>query len=147
MYTCWLLAANEGRARVFEIHPSDGAWREVEDCISAEAHLPTHLLLRDAKGQLVGGSGGVVHSTSARSDPHDVAAHQFATALVDDLKRAKEAGRFQRLDIVAPPKFLGMLRSELPDALGQVVGRELNKDWSNLDADEIARRYVSTKTH
>lgn len=145
MTTHWLLAANEGRARVFEINPTDSTWHEVEDFIFMETHMPNRELASDAQGQMAGFAGGSVHSTSPRSDPHDLATHRFAAALVADLMKAKTEGRFQRLDIAAPPRFLGVLRNALPAALASVLGRELNKDWSHLDASDMARRYVEMR--
>jgi protein required for attachment to host cells len=141
----WLLVANEGRARVFEIDSTNGGWREVEDCISAEATLPRRKLADDAQGQIVGGGGAMVHATSARSDLHDVAVGRFASDLMKDLVSARNQGRFDRLDIVAPPRFLGVLRAALPDALTGLIGRELHKDWSHLELTEMARRYVDTR--
>lgn len=128
MDTYWLLAANEGRARVFEITPSNATWTEVEDCISPVAPQP-------------------MQASFGQAEPHELDAQRFASSLVKDLKKAQEAGRFQRLDIAAPPSFLGFLQEALPDALKQSLGYEWMKDWARLDISEIARRYGRPTSH
>jgi protein required for attachment to host cells len=98
-------------------------------------------------GQIVGGPAGRLHVISARTPLHDVIAAQFARGLVDDLVEAHDDGRFQQLDIVAPPRFLGLIRQTLPLSLASHVGLELDKDWVHLPASDVARRYEAVKLH
>ena len=51
------------------------------------------------------------------------------------------AQRFDRLVLVAPPKFLGALRKELHKEVEKLVAEELPKDLSWLNAREIERYF------
>ena len=65
----------------------------------------------------------------------------FAKRIGDYLDRARNAHRYDRLHLIAPPKFLGQLRKELGKEVQKLVADELPKDLSWLNAREIERRY------
>ena len=52
------------------------------------------------------------------------------------------AQRFDRLVLVAPPKFLGALRKELHKEVQKLVSDELPKDLSWFNAREIERYFA-----
>jgi hypothetical protein len=58
------------------------------------------------------------------------------------LDKARIAQRFDRLVLVAPPKFLGALRKELHKEVEKLVADELPKDLSWLKAREIERYFA-----
>lgn len=65
----------------------------------------------------------------------------FAKRLGDYLDKARTSHRYDRLHLIAPPKFLGQLRKELGKEVGKLVVEELPKDLSWLDARELERKY------
>ena len=57
--------------------------------------------------------------------------------MADHLESARTEGRFQRLFVVAPPAFLGLLRDHFSHALGTLVTGEVNKNLVQLAPDEL----------
>src|SRR5678815_11276 len=62
--------------------------------------------------------------------------------LGDYLEGARTAHRFDRLHLVAAPKFLGQLRKELGTEVRKMLTEELPKDLSWLDARALAARFA-----
>jgi protein required for attachment to host cells len=58
------------------------------------------------------------------------------------LDKARIAQRFDRVVLVAPPKFLGALRKELHKEVEKLVAAQLPKDLSWLNAREIERYFA-----
>jgi protein required for attachment to host cells len=57
--------------------------------------------------------------------------------LGDFLDKARAENRFVELVLIAPPKFLGMLRRSLSREAQKLVKAEIPKQLSRLDASEI----------
>jgi protein required for attachment to host cells len=75
-----------------------------------------------------------------RSESHeDRGEHGFARQLVGELETARQSGTFQRLVLVAPPKFLGQLRAELPAPLQACVVKSIDKDYTQMPAEELPK--------
>ena len=53
------------------------------------------------------------------------------------LKDLYNAGHFEQLMLVAPPRFLGLLRNQLPRPLDQLVEVAVDKDMSEASVEEI----------
>ena len=47
------------------------------------------------------------------------------------------AQHFQQLILIAPPKFLGLLRKELPGPLDQLLTRSIDKDLTRASVGKI----------
>ncbi len=75
-----------------------------------------------------------------RTETHeDRGEHEFARQLVKELETARENGTFKHLVLVAPPKFLGQLRAELAAPLEACVVQSLDKDYTHMSEDELAK--------
>ncbi|HLL09893.1 MAG TPA: host attachment protein, partial [Rubrivivax sp.] len=94
---------------------------------------------RDAHGRRHGGdgpgarNGGNATTSAGESDRH-VQAGRFAKTVAAELTQALREKRFERLHLVAAPKFLGLLRQELGKEVAAVVEDEKAKDLIHLDA-------------
>jgi len=71
------------------------------------------------------------HATGGEHDAHQHEIETFARQLVEELEKARLAGRFERWVIMAGPKFLGMLRTALPASLKATLVAEVPKDLVN----------------
>ena len=94
---------------------------------------------RDAHGRRHGGDGSGVRNsggatTSAGDSDRHLEAGRFARTVAAELSKALREQRFDRLQIVAAPRFLGLLRQELDKEVAAVVEEELAKDLIHLDA-------------
>jgi len=66
----------------------------------------------------------------------------FAREVGRYLDRARLDHRFDQLVLVAPPKFLGVLRKELDKEVEKLVADELPKDLAGFSARELERYFA-----
>src|SRR6267142_3895962 len=148
MTTTWIFAADSSRARILQVTDREKQLAEIEDLLNPEGRVHDRELLADGHPRF-SGHGGVgkpaAHSTGGPgSDREEMSATEhftelFAKRLSDYLDKARTAHRYDRLHLIAPPKFLGQLRKELGKEVQKLVTEELPKDLSWLDARDIAR--------
>lgn len=132
----WILVADASYARLFEVG-EDGDWsllREFEHAESREqgqdlmANRPgkiQHRVEYDAKG---------TNPIEFKREHHEA----FARELVHHLDQQANARSFDRLAVVAPPKFLGLLRELMPQRVKAMVSVELDKDYTTLRPEKMA---------
>jgi protein required for attachment to host cells len=69
--------------------------------------------------------------------PDERAAESFAKEISAYLLQARQAGRFDKLALVAAPKFLGELRKNLDPQLEPLVSLEINKDYTHSSGQQL----------
>ena len=72
---------------------------------------------------------------SRSEGPHERVVADFARELAARLRQARVANTFERLVLVAPPKFLGLLRAQLDDPTSARVVGSLDKDLAAIWTD------------
>ena len=141
MATTWIVAADESRARVLQVTDRDRHFTEIEDLVNPEGRLQNRELQTDAEPRFNGISSGPP-SDPERQGAVEHSVQVFARELGRYLDKARIAQRFDRVVLVAPPKFLGALRKELHKEVEKRVAEELPKDLSWLNAREIERYFA-----
>jgi len=135
----WILIADGARAR---IALNDGPGRGVKPGPDKEfegINAPTRDIVSDRPGRTFDSSGlGGRHSKEPRTDPHEHEQQVFHHRLAAYLDAAAKRGDFDRLVVVAPPKALGNLRSELTDPVRAKLVGELNKDLTHVPIHDLA---------
>jgi protein required for attachment to host cells len=138
MANIWIVAANRSKARIFEMQKPHGPLVEVMDLADPKGRARDRDINSDAYGRLYGkGERAQGHSTSGDVSPMQHESERFAERLRDRLDRAHAERRFDRLWIVAPPAFLGVLREKLGKQLRGMIELEVNKDVPDHSPDEI----------
>lgn len=135
-HIAWILVADAGRAKIYR-HDGRGKGlalvEEIEPPASPAVEWGT-----DRPGRSFESVGSARHAHEPRRDPHDQAEDDFAREVCRRLDGAAKDGRFERLILVAAPRFLGMLRSHLGDhAGGRLIGT-LDKDLVRAPEQQIA---------
>jgi protein required for attachment to host cells len=134
MDTTWIVVADSSRARVFE--QGDKHLLEIEDMVNPGGHA--HNLRKDGDGKL--------HEKSERTQGHVIAPptapveHEndvFARSIGQYLDQARNARRYGRLRVIAAPKFLGLMRSNLHKEVQKLIAQELPKDISMFSVHQI----------
>lgn len=137
METTWILAADSYRARLFELPPR-GELREIGDFVHPAGRERERDLLADAPGRYF--TKGRRDQTSA-NEPHtpaeQVEEEKFARQLAEELERGRTANRYDRLCLVAPPRFLGRIKEALGKEVGKRVSLTVPKDLASFDAETI----------
>ena len=131
----WILVADANRARVFKAVKKNGPLEEVEDFVHPASRLHEGDLVTDSGGSNRGPNGrhGVDNGDVHKREE----AEQFARELAAELDRALRAGSFSRIYLVAPPRFLGLLRQSISPQLGEKVSGEIDKDLTQHTPQKI----------
>ncbi|MBZ2205707.1 host attachment protein [Massilia soli] len=144
MDTVWIVSANAGRARIFAESKPDGALQEVDSLVNTSARMRVNEKYTDRIGPLAAGqsshnTGGALPSTQyePQQTPDEREAEAFAKDVSARLVAGLREGQFQKLSLVAAPKFLGVLRSVLDPELKQLVNLELDKDYTQSNAQQL----------
>ena len=155
MTTTWIIAADSSRARILQVMDREGRLAEVEDFVNPEGRAHDRDLVEDGHPRW-SGHGGMGkpggHSTSGpgsdrqETSPTEHAVEVFAKHIGDYLDKARTAHRYDRLHLVAPPKFLGQLRKGLGKEVEKLVTSELPKDLSWLNERELEKRLLQGKS-
>jgi len=112
---------------------------EIKDFVHPEGQMKERELKRDRDGEFK--EKGVPRQTGDdQTDVERQTAEEFATELVAYLDKKRQAGEFQKLGLVAAPKFLGVLRNKLTSSLEKMVTFEIDKDYSKLKTEEIREK-------
>ncbi len=147
MEKTWIVVANASRARLFAREGTAGALTEVDDLINAAVRLRTADTETDRLGPTSAGksrhnTGGALPN-KAYEPPQTPAEHEtelFARSVITCLLDGYRQGRYQHLELVAAPQFLGLLRQMLDPTLKPLVQRELNKDYTHASVSELGQQ-------
>lgn len=134
-----VLVADEAIAKLMLRRKPGAELVEMQAIADPQAHAREAEHHRDAHGRRHGGDGSGVRNaaaptTSAGDSDRHLEAGRFAKTVAAELSKALREQRFDRLQIVAAPRFLGLLRQELDKEVAAVVEEELAKDLIHLDA-------------
>lgn len=148
MQTTWILAADGYRARIFEEIDEEHHLMEIEDLANPAGKAQGREVLTGAplrrnsgKGGRFGkggtGNRGSIHDGQPETDPLEHENEEFSKAISDFLDHAHHEHRFEKLYVIAPPKFLGLLRKNLSEEAQKLVADEIDKDISWYDRNSI----------
>jgi len=133
----WVLVADAGRARILERAAPGSAWQESAAEERRNALPPSRDMGSDRPGRVYESMGGARHAVEPRHDPHDAAEAEFARQLAEKLEADAAQGRYARLMLIAPPRFLGELKQQLGDAARHCLRGTLDKDLVHATLAEI----------
>jgi protein required for attachment to host cells len=142
----WIVVADASRARVFSIGENE-AWVLERELEHPKSRAKASDLTTDAPGRVQQSfSGGHRPAMSDRTDPKEVEAEVFARELADFLEQGCNHNRFDRLVIVAPPHFLGVLRKTINGQVEKRVHLSIDKDYTQLSARDLPK-HVTIDAH
>jgi protein required for attachment to host cells len=128
MTTTRVLVAHDSGARLFDQRGPGKGLLELSNVVFEDGRRSNTDINADRAGR-----GGF----EPCEDAHKHAVHHFARTLVDDLTHAHHRGEFQQLIIVAPPRFLGLLRESLGPKLKRTLIGTLAKDLPRASPTEL----------
>ena len=138
----WIVVAHEAGVRLFENQGRGTGLELVEEIEHAAGRVRDRDMSSDRPGRSFRkNSGDPNRASMGQSEgPHDRAVADFARALADKLQSARVQNRYKRLVLVAPPRFLGLLRSSLDGPTSQLVMVSLDKDLAASKKSELVER-------
>jgi len=133
MRPTWVVVCDASRARLFAFDKRDEPWTVVEDLANPAGRARSRGLVEDKAGHLGPGS-------QPRTDPTRVEEERFAHRLGELLETGFDGHRYGSLVLVAPPRFLGLLRAALSAPVARRVTVSVDKDLTRSDPRELRDR-------
>lgn len=136
-----ILVADASRARIFSAAQKGHPWKLLEELQHPESRMKNRELdpMEQGRTQQSFGAGHRPRMEPPTA-PQEVEKEHFAQQLADRLSQAVADGRCSSLVLVAPPHFLGHLRSRLSHHAAKCLAATLDKDYTGSDARELASR-------
>jgi protein required for attachment to host cells len=135
--TNWIIVADASAARIFVLAgPRQRINLEPVRDLSAEVK-PSRDIASDRPGRTHDRAGYGRHAEEPPTDPKRHAKASFAREVAQYLDDERRKNGFGRLTVVAPPQFLGDLRSAMSGELRALVDTEINKDLTKLSIHEL----------
>jgi protein required for attachment to host cells len=132
----WIVVANGSRAGVYASGPLLGSFTVEHELENRDSRQPSRELVSDDRGRRAGGP--VRSGVETGASPHEREVERFARSVVEVLGAAD--ARYERLIVVAPPRFLGLLRRLLPRAVDDRVVAAVAKDFTQVPLHELPAR-------
>ena len=139
MRPTWVVVCDASRARVFHVGPRRDQWQLVRELEHPEGRAKGRDLVADRPGRKQSGSA-LRPVMEYPTGPHEVESEKFARALARVLESGLAEHAYERLILVAPPHFLGLLRSALHENVAKQVQLSIDKDYAALDPSQLADR-------
>ncbi len=137
MQTTWILAASASKARLYANLESAAPLRLVKEFNHLESREKTSDLVSDRTGRYesVGNKHGAF---TPAIEPKRNAIEHFAIELAKELEHGRADNQYERLVLIAPPRFLGLLTHHINDHVRRLVRRRIRKNYTELEAKELA---------
>jgi protein required for attachment to host cells len=152
MTTTWIVSADRGRARIFAQTDPQQPLEEIEDMVNTAARIRTSEQYTDrlgptSAGQSIHNTGGALPNKQyePQQTMDEREAESFAKDISAFLLKAHQDGRYQKLDLIAEPKFLGVLRMVLDNQVKPLVELELNKDYTHFNGHQLREHLQAQK--
>lgn len=136
----WILIADRSKAKLVHALPDgQGPFPTLQCFVHEAGRLQPRERDSDEPSRVVH-PAGYVSALEPHEDRDHVEATRFAAELVAHLERSRQEGRFDQLTVIAPPRFLGVLRDTWTPSLRKMIHLELHHDLMSLTAAELQKR-------
>ena len=137
MTKTWILVANASSASLYMNNGPKQGLKKIRAYEHAASREKASDLVSDRPGH--NRSAGNGHGAYVPpSDPKQNEAQNFAMKLTRDLEQGRTSNEFQRLILVAPPQFMGLIKSNTGAALMNLVSDHFEKDYTKVDEKTLA---------
>jgi protein required for attachment to host cells len=139
MTKTWIVVAHDAGARVFGNQGPGTGLDLLEEIEHPLGRARDREINTDRPGRSFRkDSGDPRRAAMSRSEsPHEHAVAGFARDLAGRLQQGRVQNEFARLVLVAPPRFLGLLRQSLDAPTADLVVGSINKDLARADEAEL----------
>ncbi|MFW6094087.1 MAG: host attachment protein [Pseudomonadota bacterium] len=136
MANTWVVVADGTRARLFNRH-RNRKLEEFDVLISPEHRLHEGDLVTDRDGRAFDSAGAGRHAMGNKNAAKDHEMANFAKRLAARVEEGRNAGEIERLVLVAPPRFLGQLRSHMSAPALDLVALTIDKELATLSVEKL----------
>ena len=140
MTTTWILSANRSSASLFE--RAGTSVRRLQNVPHPQGAMQNRETGTDKPGRSFDSFGQGRHAMSTEQEPVEHIAQQFALDLAEVLNKGRLAQAYDKLVLIAEPKFLGILRAALDKHTAALVVQTIGKDLPDINEEDIAKYLV-----
>lgn len=138
MTITWVLIANASHARIFLNRGCNKGLELIKDMEHPDSRKKGLELVSDEAGRQKQSAGaGARPGMEPDTQPKVLEAQRFARELADFLCEARKQNSFNRLLLVAPPNFLGLMREHLDTQTANLVIETMSKDYTRAGDNEL----------
>ena len=139
MTTTWILSANRSNASLFESDWPGKSMRRLQDISHPKGRLQNKDINTDKPGRSFDSMGQGRHSMGSDQDPIDHVAQQYASQLAELLNKGRLTNAYEKLVLIAEPKFLGILRAALDKNTALLVVQSVNKELLDVKEEDLEK--------
>ena len=143
MAMTWLVNADSTSAKIYKIVHIGGEFLEIKQVLRPESQMKSSDLAGDRPGRSFDSAAAGRDTMVPHADPKDHEADVFAREVCRFIDHGRATKSFERLVVVAPPDFLGRLRSAISSATNKPVAESLAKNMVGCGEQEIRSRLES----
>lgn len=133
----WILVAHRGGGRLYSRDGTNDDLVPISRIDHAAGRLRAGDLSSDRVGRSKESMNQTRHGVGEDQDPTEHEASVFAKQLAATLETGRIEHRFDRLVLVAEPRFLGLLKAELSRPTALLITETIDKDFAHLTDREI----------
>lgn len=131
----WILVADKARARLFE--PIEGGKKLNEVACFDNPDAKLHATARDRLPRTNESVGSSRHAIEPHTTLEEKSIDRFAHALGKEMESRRIQRQYDRLVLVAPPRFLGALHRLFDKPLRDCVAAEVSADLTTWPVERI----------
>lgn len=143
MSRTWVLVAESSRAKLYAVDGNVAPLSELEDLVHPAGRMHEGDLVSDRAGNDGGSIGQGRHVMDDKTSAREYEKIEFARQLAERLDAGCNSGCFERLVLIAPPGFLGLLRDKLSKKVTDRLYKQIDKNLVQKPA-EVVREHLST---
>ncbi len=138
MTRTWILVADAAQGRLFETSTGAPDWEVIGEFENPEGRIRSREFHHRPSGGLETQEGAYERGAMEPLSIKKVEERRFAKALSEMFSKRLE--EYDRLILVAPPEFLGILRRELSPTVQRRIFDTIAKDYASAGARELSDR-------
>jgi protein required for attachment to host cells len=137
----WILVSDACRATMYATEKRGDEWEVVGSYTHPESRLKNSELSSTEPGHSAKSKGGSRHTAlEPTTTPKQAEMEHFAQQLADVLSAGTMQRSFEKVVLVAPPHFLGLLRHRLSTETEKCILTVVHKDYTFADPREARQR-------
>ena len=135
----WIIVADSARARIFSMDDVRSPLQEITDMLHPASRLREQNIGTDKPGRTFDSR----HAKEGDVNIKKQEAINFSKEIAAYLDLECNKHQFEKLVLIAPPEFLGLLRKDLSNPTKQRITREIGKDLTQRDATHIRQEVMT----
>ncbi len=136
MGSIWIVVADSSRARIFTADSGHSPMVEIKTMAHPAARLHEGDMVSDRPGREWDGSA-TSHGMNGEIGAKQEEEVRFANEVCHVLESGRTDAQFEKLYIIAAPRFLGTLRKHLSNSLQKLVSAEISKNLAEHGISDI----------